>query len=176
MAGGMNVLGNPFSISTLGSDDYSPAVAALPYPAGTGQYMVAWMSRSSADADIVARQVSGDGSTKSGYMLVAVAWADEINPAVAGDESGRDYLVTWSRRSDPPLALNYINGRIVSTEGDMGEETNFGGRFAYYPAVAAGPLGDFLVAFEDKALTSNVGIYGQLLGNRVCIPLVLRSY
>jgi hypothetical protein len=177
MAGGMDVLGDPFSICTLGNDDYAPAVAALPYPASNGQYTVAWMARPSAgDGDIMARQVSGDGSSVSGYMFVAVAEVDELNPAVAGDESGRRYLITWSRSAEPPLGLNYINGRAVSVEGDMGQETNFGGRFAYYPAVAAGPLGDFLVAFEDSALTSNVGIYGQLLGNRVYIPLVLRNH
>lgn len=176
MAGGMDVLGDSFAVCTLGNDDHAPAVVALPYPAGIGQYMVAWMVNPGVDGDILARQVPGDDGSLSGYVFVAVSGADETNPAVTGNESGRHYLVTWSRPSDPPLGFNYINGLTVSAEGKMSEEINVGGCFADYSAVAAGPSGDFLVVFEDKALTANVGIYGQLGGNRIYVPLVLRNY
>jgi hypothetical protein len=176
MAGGMGVLGGPLTICDLPNDDYTPAVAALPHPSGTGQYLVVWQDRPGTTGNILARQVTGDGSSISIYLFVAFASVDEINPAIASNESGQRYFVTWSRPADPPWAFNYIHGRTVSLEGDIGEETYLGGIFADYPAVAAGPLGDFMTVFEDTPLSLTVGIYGQLVGNRIYIPLVLRNY
>ena len=47
----------------------------------------------------------------------------------------------------------------------------------YEAAIAAGPSGDFLIAFDDNEVfgTSSRGIYGWLWGNRAYLPGVLRN-
>jgi hypothetical protein len=43
---------------------------------------------------------------------------------------------------------------------------------ATHSAVTGGPLGDFLVAFDD---VTGSGVYGRLWGNRIYLPLVVRE-
>jgi hypothetical protein len=48
---------------------------------------------------------------------------------------------------------------------------HLGGLVADHPSVAGGSIGDFLTVFDDTPLTADSGIYGQLIGNRVYIPI-----
>jgi uncharacterized protein YlbG (UPF0298 family) len=170
MAGGAGVLGAPFAISTDAKDEVAPAVGAIPQSAGDGQYLVIWDHRhSSTDGDIHARMVAG-GGTPGSFIIVSEPTVDQTYPAVAGNESGQRYLVTWSwQETAPPFVWSHISGCTVSLGGSVGKETSIGRLLANHPAVAAGPLGDFLVVFEYMG-----GIYGQLWGNRVYLPLVVR--
>jgi len=179
MAGGEGLLGNPLVIWSSGSsDDENPAVAAIPKPSGTGQYLVVWELRtSSSGGDIWGAMVTGDGQAVT-PLIIATSTKDLYDPAVAGSESGEDYLVVWSH-SDyyPGWAFIPIVGQEISMGGDLvGEEKALFGSFAGHPAIASGPLADFLVVFDDKPLTAtNRDIYGQLWGNRLYIPLTLRN-
>jgi hypothetical protein len=166
-------------------DESVPAVAAIP-PIGTGgQYLVVWQREwSSTDNDILARRVTGEGSTDGSYFVINNAYDhDTVAPAVAGSESSQKYLLAWTHDYKLDLGGGLfiffvgIAGRAVSSGGQLlGGETYVGGWGADDAAVGSGPLGDFLVAFDDEPPGATLGrdIYGQLWGNRVYMPLVLR--
>ena len=164
------------TIATDAKDELEPAVAAIPTQLNQGQYLVVWEHRhSSTDGDIHARMVTGEGNPGSG-IIISELTVDQTNPAVAGNESAGQYLVVWTQPSSGMLVYTGITGRAVSSGGALlGEETYFGGWSAEYAAVASGWSGDFLVALDDQLLlASSRDIYGQLWGNRVYLPLVLR--
>ena len=179
MTGGAGTVGDIFTIaSTPPLDNIYPAVAALPLPAGVGQYLVAWQSvYSTSDSDIYAQRVAGDGSGLVGSpIIISNPVTDQGTPAVAGNEASGKYLVTWRHASNPPYMWLNIRGREVSSDGDLlGNEEIVGGVFAGNPAVAAGSAGDFLIAYHDTPLgASYQSIYGRLWGIRAFLPLVMR--
>jgi len=181
MAGGAGTLGDIFRVSVNmdSTDDLYPAIAAIPFPAGVGQYLVAWESHYTvSDGDIYAQPVAGDGTVTVGPAItIANPTTNQTHPAVDGSDSSQQYLVTWSHPSDPPFIFVGIRGRAVSTGGALlGKETGLGGIFAGHSAVAAGPPGDFLVAYDDVPYTSDRNIYGRLWGNRIYLPLVQRNH
>ena len=179
------LLGSALTISNQSFDESVPAVAAIP-PIGTGgQYLVVWQREwSSTDNDILARRVTGEGSTDGSYLVINnAADHDTVAPAVAGSESSQKYLLAWTHDYKLDLGGGFflvfvgIAGRAVSSGGELlGEETYVGGWSADNAAVGSGPLGDFLVAFDDEppGATLDRDIYGQLWGNRVYMPFVLR--
>jgi hypothetical protein len=181
------LLGSALTISNQTFDESVPAVAAIP-PIGTGgQYLVVWQREwSSTDNDILAQRVTGEGSTDGSYLIINnAADHDTVNPAVAGSESSQKYLLAWTHDYKLDLGGGLflffvgIAGRAVSSGGELlGEETYVGGWSADDAAVGSGPLGDFLVAFDDgpPGATLDRNIYGRLWGNRVYLPLALRNY
>lgn len=184
VAGAGGALGSDLYISTLGHPESDPAAAALPLKNGEGEYLVSWEIDTGTDSGVMARtiHVAGDATATLGLMLVvANGPEDEISPAVAGAESGGRYLMTWKQPQEVSLGggvslvFDAVMGRSITSDGVLlgGRETPLGGATATSSAVAAGPLGDFLVVFED-GLTSR-GIYGRLWGNRVYLPLALRD-
>ncbi|MBM3133945.1 MAG: hypothetical protein FJZ89_01370 [Chloroflexi bacterium] len=179
MLGGAAPLGSAFWISPWDpNEDLHPAVAAVPrFP--DGQYLVAWEYRFSAtDHDIWAQRVAGEGTLEGSVIGVYSSPQYDMSPAVAGSESNQQYLLVWTRPSDPPFAFHHIYGRAISTGGALlGQTTWVGGGFSSdYAAVAAGPLGDFLIAFQDDQGSGNDDIWGSLWGNRLYLPLVLKNH
>jgi len=183
VAGGGGALGSTVFVSTLGHDEEDPAVAALPLANQEGHYLVAWEIDTGSDRGVMARNVAVDsgGNTSFGlYRVVANEPDDEVNPAVAGTEGGGRYLMTWNQLYVADIGGGMgivwlsIVGRELSPEGELLGDglTRIGGVNATHSAVAGGPLGDFLVAFDDSVGDS--GIYGRLWGNRVYLPLVVR--
>ncbi|MFN2164670.1 MAG: hypothetical protein ACK2U9_00230, partial [Anaerolineae bacterium] len=105
MAGGAGPLGSPIEIVKDAKEQWDPAVAALPQPAGMGQYMVVWRHRYSAvDSDIMGATIRGDG-TNEGVFIVAWEPENEISPAIASSEASGNYLVTWTHEH---TALNIM--------------------------------------------------------------------
>lgn len=172
---------NPASIEIgrYASEEKSPSVAAIPKPPGQGQFLVVWqLQHSATDADIYGRLVQGNGTTSSPFSINS-STEDQINPVVAGSESANRYLVAWSQSSSPPFFFNYIAGQEVSTSGSLvGGAKSVGGlNLADNAAITSGPIGDFLVTFEDQLAPSiDLGIYGQLWGNRAYLPITLRNH
>ncbi len=176
MAGGAGLLGSAFWFSCDASrDDAVPAVAAVPR-SPDGQYLVAWQYWTNANNyDIWAQRVAGEGTLEGNAFLVRYNpfAQDELGPAVAGSESNQQYLVAWTIL---PAVFPCVWGQVVSTSGALvGTMTVVGGVDAGNPAVAAGPTGDFLIAFHDK-LVGNYDIFGRLWGNRLYLPLVLKNH
>ena len=169
---------NPASIKIGDSlrQGTSPAVAAIPKPPGQGQFLVVWESEwVPTDRDIHGRFVQGDGTAGSS-IVTAHSTQDELKPTVAGSESANQYLVAWSLPTPPPIVYYYIEGSMIYPNGDTGASKYIAGfPSAARPAVASGPSGDFLVTFDDKLPpATDLGIYGQLWGNRIYLPITLR--
>jgi hypothetical protein len=180
MAGGTGTLGPAFPIFESGYSESDPAVAAIPIPAGMGQYLVVCMT-SAASMRIQGQFVTWDGNLAGPHIDISTSSDDASGPAVAGNESARQYLVVWRQEgyTSPPFAADGIMGRAVSMDGyPMGEEAGIGGLDPFDAAVASGALGDFLVVFEAEPslVSAPYEIYGRLWGNRVYLPLVLCDY
>lgn len=179
MDGGAGTVGGIFTIANTSTDDIYPSVAALPSPAGVGQYLVTWRYvYSLSDRDIYAQRVAGDGSGAVGSpIIISNPAADQGSPAVAGNETSGQYLVAWSHASAPPFMFTGIRARAVSTGGDLlGQEEGVGGIVASQPAVSAGSGEGFLVAYQDTPLDASYsGIYGRLWGLRNYLPLVVKA-
>lgn len=156
----------------------NPSVAALPNATADGQYLVVFeLQYTPTNVDIYSRFVSGLGVVGAGQYF-AGSGEDETNPSVAGSEIANRYLVVWSRPTSPPIVYDYIEGRTISSTGQMGANKDVGGfPLADNAAVSSGPMGDFLVVFRDQQPpTVDYGIYGQLWGNRNYLPLTLRNH
>ncbi len=154
----------------------NPSVAALPTATVDGQYLVVFeLQYTPVNMDIYSRFVSGLGVVEGGQYF-AGSDEDETSPSIASSEIANGYLVVWSRPTTPPLVYDYIEGRTISSTGQMSGNKYVGGfPLADDAAVSSGPTGDYLVVFQDQQPPSvDYGIYGQLWGNRNYLPLTLR--
>ena len=154
----------------------APAVAAIPTAAGQYKYLVVWEAElSPGNRNIYSKRVEEDGTPGTAFAIGMADGVDKSSPAVAGDEAGQRYLVTW--RHSLGVVDVTIHGRAVSAAGNLlYDEAEFGGPTADYAAVAAGSTGTFLVAWQDKSpWMTNTDIYGQFWGTRAYLPLVVRN-
>jgi hypothetical protein len=169
-------------IRRAGGNQRAPAVAAMPTSQGQGGYLVVWEDHlKPGDADIHGRRVGGQGNPLDApYLAFAGSARDETSPAVAGNESNHQFLITWTRRVTDPqtpwVTWDLIHARSMGWGGSFRcGATHAGGSYdSDHSALVAGPTGDFLIVFDDPALTMSIDIYGRLWGNRVYLPGVLR--
>jgi hypothetical protein len=166
--GGYHAEGSIFLVLNFVKDLKNPAVAALPQPAGVGQYLVVGQYEySPTDRDIYAQRVAGDGTLTGSYLTIVSSTKDQVTPAVASSTTAQEYLVVWSGYGDP-------HARTVTQGGALGLDTTlFYGWDAAHVAVAGGPTGDYLVTDED--FWEHYEILGWLWGNRVYLPLIRRQ-
>jgi hypothetical protein len=180
MTGGVGPMGPAFPIasqsgSVLGTVSH-PAVAGIPKPPGVGQYLVVWERLFlPGDTDILGQRVDGNENLQGNFVdVTSLGSEDTFNPAVAGNETAKRYMVAWTL---PVGAVTGIKGRTVSMAGVRSTEALIGESNADNAAVAGGPVGDFMVAFDALPVPPNDrDIYGQLWGNRVYVPLVVHNY
>ena len=175
MTGGAGTLDSNILIAFyVNIDEVAPSVAAIPTIPNEGRYLVAWEQ----DGDIYAMTIAGDISQGSGLIPLANTGWGEYRPAVAGSEHNDQFLVTWTWVPViTPPAMMQVQGCTLALDGTLLDSTTLiGGGQVFDSAVAAGPWGDFLVAFDDNETfgTSSRGIYGRFWGVRVYLPLVLR--
>lgn len=166
-----------FSVDNWMVDTTAPAVAAIPSTPTSYKYLVVWEKLGVGGKDIYARLIEENGTpAPGGFYVSADTTIDESTPAVAGDEAGQRYLVTWRH----PLGVldQPLYGRAVSAEGSLVYDvSSFGGPTANYPAVAAGSGGTFLVAWQDKTpWATHTDIYGQFWGTHAYLPVVVRNH
>lgn len=178
-AGGAATLGSSFALALSIQDELLPAVAAIPTLPGEGQYLVTYqVDPDDINHDIVARAVSGAGVVGVFTTLANTGWS-ELRPAVAGCESNRQFLVTWVWVPViTPPAVMQVQARTVALDGTPLHATvTAAGGQVFDAAVAAGEVCTHLIAFDDNATmgTFSRGIYGNIWGERVFLPLVLRG-
>ncbi|MBU0495857.1 MAG: hypothetical protein KKA73_25095 [Chloroflexi bacterium] len=175
--GAVTPTGSIFAITTSANDDVTPAVAAIPTVPDAGQYLVVW----EASQNIHYKTVTGTGTPGTLQSLASTAWG-EHTPAAAGCESNQEFLAVWQWVPSPtPPGMMQLQGRAVALNGTLlGPGTvTMSGQQVYNPAVANGPAGDMLVAFDDTDWSGGTplrGVYGQFWGNRAFLPLVLRNH
>ena len=169
--------GGEFGIAGWPDAEIHPAVAACDK---ADQYLVVWQS-SAGNQDIYARFVKGDGTVDSVHHLRGTTVA-EVEPDVACNMSGRQYLVVWQQQYSNLTGPYGIWGRLVATDKTIGPEFGIiasGGATAdrTYPALAGGYT-NYLVAWEhDRAGTAYQDIHGRLIAPyAVFLPLTLRNH
>lgn len=160
-------------VTPYSGDQNKPAVASLTNQGTEGVYLIVWEDVGT-NTQIYASWMTGNGTIFGSHFFVLSGIANH-NPAIAGSESARNFLVVATREGG--AANDIICGQAVSYAGQLvGGEACFGSPTAEYPAVAAGAVGDFLTAWEDKPTSSvETDIYGQFWGNRVYLPMVVRN-
>lgn len=154
----------------------APAVAAIPTTPTSAKFLVVWeLLDAPNDHDIYGRLVAEDGTASTDFWISWAGGVDETSPAVAGSEDNLQYLVVW--RHPQGVVDKPIKGQAISYGGTLqGQTATFSGPAADHPAVAAGPLGDLLVAWQDQPVSAtNEHLYGRLWGNRTYLPLTLRN-
>jgi hypothetical protein len=138
--------------STLGQQ-YSVGVGSVP----TGEFVVTWASHELGypmpgddTRQVVARRFTAEGSPAGGELPVDMKLAgSQGEPAVAVGATG-DFVVVWEdydEASDPYLR---IRGRRFEGDGTALGEIEVSGGAGYAngrPRVAAGPDGEFVVAW-----------------------------
>jgi hypothetical protein len=86
-------------------------------------------------------------------------------------------MITWGE--DHGLFNCPIMARTINyNESKLSSIKEIPGIWADYPSMAAGPTGDFLVAWQDHQdiLQTDTDIFGQLFGNRIYIPLSIKAH
>jgi hypothetical protein len=159
-------------IDQSGTDCLKPAVGAIPTATAAGQYLVVWENQfQPSDHDILARIVWGNGSPAAGVYYVSASIDQQIQPAVAGNERSKTYLISWTE----DLGWSNIHALELSSTGvSLGGQHVLAGVYAGRSAVSDGPIGGFLVAYDDQPSTPNRDTWGYLWGNRVYVPIVRR--
>jgi len=175
--GGGGLYQGDITIAYYTKSSTAPAVAAIPTTPNDEKFLVVWeIHYAPNDRDIYARLVAEDGSLSSDFWISWSTGVDESSPAIASSESNLQYFVTW--RHPQGVVDKPIRGRAISYQGALlGQTVVFSGVAADYPAVAAGPTGDFLTVWQDQPISvTNTNIYGQLWGNRIYIPIAVRNF
>jgi hypothetical protein len=183
--------GNPFGSEFVipknpgtGNDEYS-AVAACN---SADQYMVVWETTNALGQDEVRRRfVAGNGSLEPQDHLVDLTLGKNDLVDVACNDAEKQYLLVWQQRTQYPNSKFGILGTRIASSGSVldvppfvivppgsspGERVN--------PAVAAGPVPRWLVAWEhSRDGTPYEDIHGRVIGVEIqhsYLPLVLRRY
>ena len=173
--GGGGLYQGDITIAYYTKSSMAPAVAAIPTSPTNDKFLVVWeVQYAPSDRDIYGRLVAEDGTPGTDFWISWANGVDESSPAVASSESNLQYFVVW--RHPQGVVDKPIKGRAISYAGALlGQEAEFSAPAANRPAVASGPTGDFMAAWQDQpVLATNTNIYGQLWGNRVYLPLVIR--
>jgi hypothetical protein len=175
--GGGGLYQSDITIAYYTKSSTAPAVAAIPTTPNEVKFLVVWeIDYAPNDRDIYGRMVSEEGTPGTDFWVSWSTGVDESSPAIASSESNLQYFVTW--RHPQGVIDKPIRGRAISYQGALlGQTAVFSGVAADYPAVAAGPTGDFLTVWQDQSISvTNTNIYGQLWGNRIYIPIVVRNF
>ncbi|MBN1535670.1 MAG: hypothetical protein JW908_02975 [Anaerolineales bacterium] len=171
--GGGGLYQNNFDIACEVPPVTNPVVAAIPNSPGNEKYMVAYQTWwDNQNINII--KLNEDG-TLSPIDQLATSTDAETNPSIAASESSLQYYVVW-RREFQGSGDSSILGQAINYNGNLsGNVSEYIGENVDYPAVEAGPAGDFLVVWQDQPLgLTNTNIYGQLWGHRIYLPIVIR--
>jgi hypothetical protein len=153
----------------------APAVASIPTSPTTDKFLVVWeLHYAAGDRDIWGRPIAEDGTPGVAFSISGSAAVNETTPAIAATESNHSYFVLWNH----PLGVmdKPIKGQAILYDGSkLGNMVTFSGVAADQPSLAAGSMGDFFTVWKDQPISvTNTNIYGQLTGNRVYLPILLR--
>ncbi len=153
----------------------APAVASIPTSPIDDKFLVVWESHYAAgDHDIWGRPIAEDGTAGVRFSISDSAAVNETAPAIAATESNHSYFVVWNHPQG--VIGKPIMGQAILYDGTkLGNTVTFSGVAADHSAVAAGSMGDLFTVWKDQPISAtNTNIYGQLTGNRVYLPMLLR--
>jgi uncharacterized protein YlbG (UPF0298 family) len=134
----------------------NPAIASIPTSSSNYKFLVTYEADYVTDKNIFVNLIEEDGTVGS-IQMPGFSNNDETFPAVAGNELSQGY-------------------QFSSSGIGLGTHYEFSGPATDNPAVAAGHMADFLIAWQDQPVFgTNMNIYAQLFGNREFVPLFLNK-
>jgi Bacterial pre-peptidase C-terminal domain len=136
--------GNVFEVSDAGA----PRDVVLAAN-GAGNALLVWTAEEGNGKAVFARLYDGAGTPRTPRFRVNVQPAG-IDPNVAVASDGTSFFVAWDDSGDPP----HVHARLINANGaPVGAPFRvdpFNQTTQMRPAVAAGPEGSFLVAWEGR--------------------------
>jgi hypothetical protein len=152
-----------------------PAVATIANAPGDNKFLVVFeyeFDKASDDYDIWGYFIENNGAIGDS-VFPATSFNKESTPAVAWSESAGEFLVTW--REDVAIHDNRLKACLYDINGvSVGFIYETSGEATAFPAVDAGPLGDFLVAWQDQEWGEpDRDLFGALFGYRNYAPLIV---
>jgi hypothetical protein len=174
VTGDGSIWGSELNLGWAGGDNRNPDIAALPTSSTDIKFMVVWEvdpNPSPGSNGTGSAMISETGIIKgSGRVTDSNTLIRSV--AVAANENTKTYLdVTWN---------DGLGGRgwfVIQYDEDgyglnLSELVpNFSG---YNPAISAGPLGDYLIVWQDiRSGQVHTDVFGQLVGTRNYLPLVI---
>lgn len=160
--GNGNLWGSIATYGISGQAYQGPTVAALPNSASDKTYLIAWIYKDNT--------FNGKGYdyvyvNQAGIMRKHKSWhsfyaMDHI--AVAANPNSKTFLFAYALNDCIKIFQEDHKTHYMNEFWIHGPANDF-------PAIAAGPTGDFLVAWQGE---TNSNIFGQIIGNRSYLPLV----
>lgn len=135
--------------------------------APNGTALVVWDDRRyGLTGDIFAQFLNPDGSLRGGNFRVnddAIGWANQYEPDVSGDDSGRFIVVWMDGRGNNPSDWNIFCQRFRLDGTPIGNNLRVTSNdsIQWSPRVTAGPAGDFVVCWNDRR-RGDWDIYAQI--------------
>lgn len=165
--------GSEIPIAGTSMDTRQPAVASIPTtPSSMAFFVVFQLEYQAGNNDIFGKFLEGDGTVMAGDIEIARSNNSETAPTVAGSDSAQEYLVVWREKAgemDQPIRAR----QYTSLGESLGGVYTLAASAADNPAAAAGPLGDFLISWEDLPAEASYGVlFGSLFGTRNYAPLI----
>lgn len=155
--------------------DYKPSVAALDYPSGSGEYLVAWSHQPYPYyTETLVRRVSGEGVPQGGPLGISTLVYGFQFARVIGLPLSRRYQVVWSDSPHDRYG-SVLLARQVDRAGDpLGAPARVSGENVYTHALVRGPGDAYLVVYDDIPMGS---VYRQVRGRvygvkRLYLPLI----
>jgi len=161
-------------IANFNANLTNPAVASIPTSSSNFKFLVAYEADYVTDMNVFVNFVEEEGKVGA-IKTTAFTAKDETHPAVAGNEASQEYFLIW--REDAGIVDKPIKGYQYSSSGTgLGTYHEFAGPATEYPAIAAGHMADFLIAWQDQPVFgTHMNIYAQLFGNREFLPLFMKK-
>jgi len=166
-------LGDNFRVSdsTASGDQSISSVHIGP----DGSALIVWDDRRyGLTGDIFGQFLNPDGSARGENFRVnddAIGWANQYEPDVSGDDSGR-YVVVWmDGRGNNPSDWNIFLQRFRSDGTRIGNNNRVTSddSIQWSPRVGTGPTGEFVVCWDDRR-RGQWDVYAQIY-NRQAEPV-----
>ncbi len=158
-------------------DDRSPAVA---WNKTDDEFLVVWADYRQEPmygSEIWGQRVDADGSLVGANFRISSGVTDQLNPAVAWNQTKNEYLVVWEDHRNGGFNGDDIYGRRVAADGTVVEAKDFliseheapgtdQQSYEKFPDVAwNSTLHDYLVVWQDIEAGSGRGweIYGRMV-------------
>ena len=166
--GNGNLWGSIASYGSSGLAYQGPAVAALPNSASDKTYMIAWIYKDNT--------FNGKGYdyvyvNQAGVMRSHKSWHSSYSMdhiAVSANPNSKTFLLAYGLKDCIKILQEDVLTNFLNDFWIHGHANDF-------PAIAAGPTGDYLVTWQGQPPSiTHTNINGQIIGNRSYLPLIKR--
>ena len=171
VVGNGNLYGSTITYDNSGIAHEGPVVAALPNNSNDITYMIAWIIKKSNGWEGYSNAFTDRFGTKLGFGSTSSSYQSFSHIALAANPNSETFLYAYQ------LDQGIMDKSIFLYQEDHNafykDSFEISGPANDFPAIAAGPTGDYLVAWQGQPLSiTHTNIYGQVIGNRSYLPLM----